>query len=891
MHQLPIDFLETCKNSIGKQLLTVVCVHWAENPIYYSEQEILWDSKKGLYTFPALLELNQLDIAGRIDNQGTSLSFGITLDDSDGHIDKRLNYQPLTGIQVDVYLHWVGFEYTSAFLVGTGLVNSDTIAWDEPARTITFSVEQVLDSKNVSYIGTDGMDDQTLNPKHSFEQAGFPFVFGSPINTQTLSYIKPQRATCSSTRAFGFPFSAYKAYILTNVQGFPYDEDLSIGFFNPYTNVEVGLAVTGRIHPFTEESWIFVDNVVYPALAQTCTFADRDPNDPRYLDFTYFWVTENPAGNSLWSYYLNFADVDGKPSLIAPSVVLHDNSSLVAGTYIIKLSHQPRWFNKKAERSVSLGFDYKTWTSKFTLSNDGAVREDIKVLEVAEAVRFAWICKSILYTRIDKDGVQELEDVNNIPAPLHENKKYNATSSHASLTIPAGVADIASQGWTAYETIFSPEGVDEQIQGESAFTWTFVDNSKLLTPIDPIVRVEDVDTHSFVLRNPNSPNLQVVVNIFPTLKHSDTSPRCTIRAVSGFNHDHSLSVPDASNTVTYKKLIPYHNTDQTVVETPQQITDALTGGTGELLATCETAYFTFDKYGEPYPCDTSNAVDVISWLAKVYAGLNVDDKTDTYKALRERVYKTKIAFMINTEIPALQLMAILAWENRIALGFFGKTLTLTDLTVEPTAVMTFNKSNIQLQGFSKSYTKSTNLFTQFKFGFQANKETEGEVITFRNNSTIYGLKTFEANILSLDKKEDVLELIKFWGNRMSRAWRTVKIKTGIEALKLQVNDAIEIDLPIFSTHKVIGFVDSVRYVPSNFNVELEITMASDASSVRDDLQPFTDTSYWVGLPSLNLITGNRLVSNTDAVYIAKKYVPIIVRRPITADYYAIATSG
>lgn len=883
MRQMSDKFKEILKNTRGQQLVTAVKVYWNNGPIVYSEQEFLWNSLSGLFTFPALLTVGQFDVSNRIDSEGTSLSFNITLDDSDGHINSRLNVQPLSGLKCELYIQWVGLDEPDAFLVGSGLVNSDSTSWEESDRTIHFNIEHILDSRPLSYLGYDGMDDLLANPKHSFSHDYMPFVFGSPVNTKTLNYVKAMSATCTASR----DFFAGRVYLLTDVVGFPINEDLDIFFVDPLTLTELGPHLSYRIQPYSEDGWALIPNSLDADVAVPMQIVDRDPTDSlRYLDFTWWWVDWDPATDFLEGYWVDFEDQDGYPSMIACKIIEH--LDLGGGKFVIRLSHQPRWFTKREERKLENGFDYQTWQSNFTLDINGKVQENVQIRAIGVVNRLEWVVKTIKYTRIDNSGKLEMEDIDNPSASLHEQKHYYpASSAHASLVVNNIGQDPTNPLLTRYETTFLPEGSDGFIEGDSSFTWTFTDETGFDAEIKPPNVPEDTELTTLYIKNASTPTIKCVLNIFPTVAHEDDQPRAEIRAVSNFKNGRSVFLPNNSNIISYENLIPYETLPQTVVERNMLPNDPVTGFTGELLATCETAFQVFDGKGGIMQCDTSNAVDVLSWIAKVFCGLNVDSSTPSYLALRKRVSKTKMAFVLNRDIPALDVMRTIAWEARIGLGYFGNTVTFTDLTIEPEIKMTFNKSNIILQSFSKSYTKASELITEFKMNYQRDKSQDAHVITFKNNTQIYGLKTQEYNILTLDNEKDVIELLKFWGNRLSRSWRTVKFNSSIEALKLMPNDAIDFDLPILSKNKITGFITSVQLVPSSIDVVIEATLASDAFGAREDGEPYTDESYWLGIPELNVKTDKRLGAVTEGITVVKNYIPL----NRTAGLIAVASSG
>ncbi len=871
--QISANFLDKLNSTRKEKLVTVVKVFWSDGAIQYSENEILWDIGNGVYTMPCLMEVGQIDIANRLNNDGTSVSFDVTLDDSDGHINERNNREIVNGIRCEAYLQFEGLDSFDALLLATGIINSDSIKWDEANRLFSFGVENTIVSKSVSYQGYDGMNNPSAIPLDTFTGKYFPFVFGAPRQTPTLKYQQVPFAISSTRRNYnGVTGNGIKAHILNEPRGFPIDQDVTLQFCRPSDLDDLsGGGVLGRVFEYNEDQKIFIPAGVNPEITPVPVLTSRNILSPFFDNFRYWWIDIDPGVTNLEDNWLDFADNDGHPSLFAYKIIEHIVDPTDAAKFRIRLSHQPRWGVDKEERKVVSQFDQRNWMSEFVISNvDGTIQSNISIAHMAENPRFAWIVRTFKYTAVGLNNQQSKEDINTLSTSTTILKEYNKMESgsvKASLTVRAPVIDPTNPNISTYVTDFIPEGEDSYNVSKRNYTWTTYDASGFADGI-PIDFPPDTDV-IFVIVKLGSGTVRYVANIFTSQLNEAGSQ--DIVAIGTTSDGRLIDVPKGDITTYQIALVPNEEIKQTIISMNPLEYNKYSHATGEIYANVETAYHVFDGRGGVIDVDTSNAVEVIKWLFDVFTELTVTNGGDNFITLRERVSNKKMAFCINEDFDAIETAKTIAWEHKLGLVFFGDSVSIIDLSAEPFIEQTFDTSNIELQSFSKGFIPTTNIITDFKLAYKERKNEEGDILVFQNNVRRYGKHTQSIEILTHDSKEAVLDLLKFWGNRMSRAWRTVAFKAKIDALKLLPYDAVEINVPILSRNVLIGFVDSIRYVPNTFDVELTLILASEASNTLSDSQPIVDVTFWQGIKNLTITTGLgvAIASKLDGAFLRK----------------------
>lgn len=876
-HVLSEAFLAKIKNTRCEQLLTFVKVYWGDGPIVYSEQEVLFDIQESQYSFPALLALGSFDTSLKLNNNGTALNFSITLDDSDGHLRLRFNREILNGTRVDLYLNFDGLNIEDAMLLGVGTINSDTINWEEGKRTLNFGVENVLVSKSVAY---KAYPEMVPNQEESFSNNYFPFVFGSPKRIKALRIFGGRKATTTHSREFNGvpdavpPSSTSKAYVLTSITGYELDTVYEIQFYDfaeldqPAQGEDLS---TGQIHKIFDKSFLFVSEGVVDETADVnllpFDMTDGDaPDQTTFEAILHWWVDVNPAVTDLTDQYLDFEDFNGRPSLFAYKVISHVD---IGGKYKIELSHMPRWGPREQERDASLGNSFKEWWSDISVTDvTGTFPDGIKVRARANYVKHSWNVNFLNYTQVERDG-NLLDETTGIREQTPVIDPSGQPSLFGSID-----TDPLNSAIKTYTTQWLPEDKDVTLNTTTNFIWQLKDATGYNLNKDDLTLVSNNTIHEALLVPSDRDNLsKYVTNIFTSGIAREDPEDIEVNAKSSIITE-LIPVDNAGLEILHENIIPFELQKVTTLEIDPPLEYSRFQGfySGDVYVDHTSAYLVHDGVGGTIDLDTENAVDVIEWLMKVYTNLQVFTSQEDFLDIRSKISKQKMAFAVAQEVDAIALANIIAWEHKLALVFFANSVRIIDLNKEPEKPFEFTTSNIGLQSIKLGFVPSNDIVTDFRFRFKSDKQDGvGDVLIFNNNISRYGKNTQFIDVLTLDNEDDVFELAKFWGNRLSRAWRIIEFDTSVEALQLQPYDPVTFDIPVLSTNLITGFVNSIRYEPNSFTVTIKCTLASEASDTLSNSQPVTDSSYWLGLEDLKLEGDKRvgIVSDLDGAKVQK----------------------
>lgn len=869
--------LKTLLSSVyGNEVAILVKVNWADGTIIYSEQEFLFDRATGQYTFPALLKINEFSAAKKITGNGTIDSCGIVLDDSDGHLKERLNNQNLHGVLCEIFLHINGLEKHEALKVMVGKIAGDSIVWGAKDKVLNFTIESITNSNDVGFKAWQGM----LPSAHKeFHELPWNMGFGAPKGVQFLQYNRTPQALCGFTLKYKGP-SAFddKAYILSDMQGFELDTTYTIDFLDPtdlFTPIN-GSPITGKVYNFENNSYIFIPDGMNPEVTPLPVLTARDSSDTAHFnDFRFWWIDIDSGTDDLTGMWLNFNDIDNRPLLNATKIISHVG-------YRIELSHQPRWGVKTFERDPLGNANYKKWYSNFSVFANGTMQTDLEIIGMAENVHFGWDTRALQFYEVTNiaptiTSVAKNKTLTEDDDPtLREYYRRQPSPGNPSVSVTKTV-DPIDPNLYHYVTTFLPENKDKIVQSAMTYGWRFVDAYK-----------NSSDRKSGFERNVKKFNgtggekeavivqygatvSKYIANLFPSAPEDDDEIVMSIGYESRNSRAKLLPIDMANVTVSNLALIPEEDIESTIVEiTPSVELDPAGRRTGDVFGNLTTSYRLPDGRGSTVPVDSSNAAEVIAWLFNTYTKLKVATNDQGFTAIREKVANFPMNFVVTEPIDAIVLAEIIAWEHKIALVTFGNEVRLVYLNEDPTSSYTFDSTNTELRSVELSYTPQSEIITQFRFKYKEYKnDTEPTiVIGFNNNVIRYGERQQDIDVTSLDNKEAVLDLVKFWGNRLSRAWRQVTFSARLDAIVLQPFDAVTINIPKVSPNSLTAYIDEIRLDPDNYRVQIKCTIASELGVTNQLGEIVEDGSYWRGIENLEIKTDTRvaIIDQVDGVY-------------------------
>jgi hypothetical protein len=161
-----------------------------------------------------------------------------------------------------------------------------------------------------------------------------------------------------------------------------------------------------------------------------------------------------------------------------------------------------------------------------------------------------------------------------------------------------------------------------------------------------------------------------------------------------------------------------------------------------------------------------------------------------------------------------------AWQARLSIWTRGKKAYLRYLPKIPESVFTLDPSNVLQDSIQLGYTKDENLVTKLDVDWRPNYFVEDQKIIYRQNISRYALVEESKDIFIYNIRELVVKSASYWLMRFSHVWREVTLSAGLDAMHIDKQDAVTIDIP--GLPETLGIVQDVTYDPQNFKLDFKI---------------------------------------------------------------------
>jgi hypothetical protein len=271
--------------------------------------------------------------------------------------------------------------------------------------------------------------------------------------------------------------------------------------------------------------------------------------------------------------------------------------------------------------------------------------------------------------------------------------------------------------------------------------------------------------------------------------------------------------------------------------------------------------------------------DIIKYIIENYTTrLNVDNTSfeavktylpnSTYNpTTKERTDGIDANFAFLDHRDALKVCQEIAWQGRCALTTDSELATLVFLDTEPSPIMTFDESLIELKTMELSSTPVSDIYTRLvgtwnkdyrdiprltrgnesihekvreivraMLDSRESKVTSSEYEVYTNNVDKYGIKAREEPVYIYNNSDNVIATLKYWGYIGSNSWKLVKFNTFLPALILKPFDAVAFNMSDTTLlhSAVLGIVHSTSYNHKNKSVALEIWLPVKAGTTTID---------------------------------------------------------
>lgn len=244
-----------------------------------------------------------------------------------------------------------------------------------------------------------------------------------------------------------------------------------------------------------------------------------------------------------------------------------------------------------------------------------------------------------------------------------------------------------------------------------------------------------------------------------------------------------------------------------------------------------------------------NIADVIKWLIEEYTDLYLNSVS--YDTTYFDVSSFPVDFAILDQPMILSLLSDISWQSRCALAMRNGEFILKYLSKVPEDYYGFVLNNMQLKTlrlkFSLSEDLRTKMNVKWKIDYSEDEDSQKSFI-YENNVDKYGVNDEEKEIYIYKTESSIQMTAGFWGYRYSNSWRKVVFNSFLNALRLEVFDAVTIDIDSLSLNQLKGEVQKLDYNSDVFTINVDLELASRTGDIDSNGEPQVDLNYWLGDP-------------------------------------------
>lgn len=221
-----------------------------------------------------------------------------------------------------------------------------------------------------------------------------------------------------------------------------------------------------------------------------------------------------------------------------------------------------------------------------------------------------------------------------------------------------------------------------------------------------------------------------------------------------------------------------------------------------------------------------NPVDQIEHLILTKTtGLVID--AASFAQARSDVSKYRSDFATTDERDALQLAHDIAFQSRLALIISGNKAKLRYLSkapVQTSATYVLRNQQARRETFVLTSSDVEDLATVFRGRWRVNYTGDKErTYRKRHNVKKFGVRVYERELFTLQRRSLVVKTATFWNNRFARVWRIVEVEVDPLAIALEPWDEVLLSMSgIVLTDPTMVQVHSVVICSQPWSVRLRL---------------------------------------------------------------------
>jgi hypothetical protein len=263
---------------------------------------------------------------------------------------------------------------------------------------------------------------------------------------------------------------------------------------------------------------------------------------------------------------------------------------------------------------------------------------------------------------------------------------------------------------------------------------------------------------------------------------------------------------------------------------------------------------------------TANSVSAIEYLIDTYTDYTFASTTYITN-LKTHYDLFPIGCAVRDLRDALDLVADIAYQSRLAVQFSGTTFGVKCLSESPDQYVTragygsrgaagiVDLSIAQIDGpsFAMSFRPIEDIATKLIVSWSRDLSVDPLTYEYSNNVSTFGLVESSEEYWIYNIEGLVKLSAAFNGYRKSNAWRRVKATSYLPLAAYQPFDPMSVSVDTLSTNTLDGQVINIDHDTLEHKISVDLELASKTGVVTLG-EPINDVNYWSGDPA-NPVTG------------------------------------
>lgn len=246
-----------------------------------------------------------------------------------------------------------------------------------------------------------------------------------------------------------------------------------------------------------------------------------------------------------------------------------------------------------------------------------------------------------------------------------------------------------------------------------------------------------------------------------------------------------------------------------------------------------------------------NTVDIIQWFIETYTEYDID--MTSFDLVRDKVENYPSHFPLLERKNIITVLNEIAYQARCALWLRDDKFFIRYLPDVPVPADTIAVSDVSNNSLELFHTSTEDLVTKYTIDWKIDyAKDEPNKVILRHNVLKYGTHEKKEFFYIYNIQELVIKAATFWLIRLANTWRKCKFTTPIHKLKLEVFDAVTINLPHIAPSSVIADIENANFNSDTRTMEFDLwTPIKSGTTVPYDFARPADIEQTLLFPTLD----------------------------------------